>query len=343
MKKHLNTLFVTTQGAYLSKEGETIVVKVAGETRLQLPVHTIGGIVCFSIVSVSPYLMGFCAERGVAISYLTENGRFLAKIQGPVSGNVLLRREQYRWADDPGRSADMARSVIIGKIANSRSVLQRALRDHSDKIDEESVRRAASYLGTCLESCNRETDLERLRGIEGDSAAVYFSVFDHLIVSQKEAFQFKERNRRPPLDNVNCLLSFLYTLLVHDARSALEGVGLDPAVGFLHRDRPGRPSLALDLIEEFRPFLADRLALSLINLRQVQEKGFKKDESGAVLMDDETRKTLLTTYQERKREELMHPFLEEKVTVGLLMHMQALLLARHVRGDLDGYPPFIWK
>lgn len=343
MKKHLNTLFVTTQGAYLSKEGETIVIKVEGETRLQLPIHTIGGIVCFGTVSVSPYLMGFCAKRGVAVSHMTENGRFLAKIQGPVSGNVLLRREQYRWSDDPERSADMARAVIIGKIANSRAVLQRALRDHAEKIDESSVRRASSYLVNCLEACNRVKDLERLRGIEGDSAAVYFSVFDHLIVSQKEFFQFRERNRRPPLDNVNCLLSFLYTLLVHDARSALEAVGLDPAVGFLHRDRPGRPSLALDLIEEFRPFLADRLALSLINLRQVQAKGFKREESGAVLMDDETRKTLLTTYQERKREEIVHPFLDEKVTVGLLMHMQALLMARHVRGDLDGYPPFIWK
>ncbi len=328
MKSHLNTLFVTTQGAYLSKEGETIVVKVEGESRLQLPIHTIGGIVCFGTVSVSPYLMGFCAERGVAISHLTENGRFLARIQGPVSGNVLLRREQYRWADDPVRSADIARAVIIGKLANCRAVLQRALRDHTEKIDEAGVRHAVSYLGNCIDTCNRETDLERLRGIEGESAAVYFSVFNHLIVSQKGAFQFKERNRRPPLDNVNCLLSFLYTMLVHDARSALESVGLDPAVGFLHRDRPGRPSLALDLIEEFRPFLADRLALSLINLRQVQENGFKKEESGAVLMDDDTRKTLLTAYQERKREELLHPFLEEKVTVGLLLHMQALLLAR---------------
>lgn len=343
MKKHLNTLFVTTQGTYLSKEGETIAVKVEGETRLQLPVHTIGGIICFGIVSVSPYLMGFCAERGVAISFLTENGRFLARIQGPVSGNVLLRREQYRWADDPVRSADMARSIIIGKIANSRSVLQRALRDHSEKIDEASVRRVVSHLGNCLEACNRKCDLDRLRGIEGDSAAAYFSTFDHLIVSQKEAFQFKERNRRPPLDNVNCLLSFLYTLLVHDARSALEAVGLDPAVGFLHRDRPGRPSLALDLIEEFRPVLADRLALSLINLRQVQEKGFNKMETGAVVMDDEARKTLLTTYQERKREEILHPFLEEKVTVGLLLNMQSLLLARYIRGDLDSYPPFIWR
>ena len=343
MKKHLNTLFVTTQGAYLSKEGETVAVKVDGETRLQIPVHTIGGIVCFGQVSCSPYLMGFCAEKGVAISFLTEHGRFLARVQGPVSGNVLLRREQYRWADNPVYSANMARAVIIAKIANSRTVLQRALRDHADKVEEDDLRRAVTLLGRCLESCNREEDLDALRGIEGESAHAYFSVFDSLIVAQKDAFKFAERNRRPPLDNVNCLLSFLYTLLVHDARSALESVGLDPAVGFLHRDRPGRPSLALDLIEEFRPFLADRLALSLINLRQVQGKGFRRMESGAVLMDDETRKTLLVAYQERKQEEMLHPFLEEKVTVGLLMHMQALLMARYLRGDLDGYPPFVWK
>lgn len=343
MKKHLNTLFVTTQGSYLAKEGETVIVKVGGETRLQLPIHTIGGIVCFGQVSCSPYLMGFCAEKGVAVSFLTEHGRFLARVQGPVSGNVLLRREQYRWADDPVKSANMARSFIIAKVANCRTVLQRALRDHADKMDEEGVRRTVTLLGRCLELCNYEGNLDVLRGIEGESAQAYFKVFDQLITAQKESFRFEDRNRRPPLDNVNCLLSFLYTLLTHDARSALESVGLDPAAGFLHRDRPGRPSLALDLIEEFRPFLADRLALSLINLRQVQNKGFKRMESGAVIMDDDTRKTLLVAYQERKREEILHPFLEEKVTVGLLMHTQAILMARHIRGDMDGYPPFVWK
>jgi CRISPR-associated protein Cas1 len=343
MKKHLNTLFVTTQGAYLSKEGETVAVKVDGQIRLQIPVHTIGGIVCFGQVSCSPFLMGFCAEKGVAISFLTEYGRFLARVQGPVSGNVLLRREQYRRADDPVSSANMARAVVIAKIANCRTVLQRALRDHAAKMQEDSVRGAVALLSRCLEACNRETELDALRGVEGEAAAAYFNVFDNLIVSQKDTFKFEERNRRPPLDNVNCLLSFLYTLLVHDARSALESVGLDPAVGFLHRDRPGRPSLALDVIEEFRPFLADRLTLSLINLKQVQEKGFKKMESGAVVMDDDTRKAVLVAYQERKQEEIVHPFLEEKVTVGLLVHMQALLMARYLRGDLDGYPPFIWK
>ncbi len=343
MKKHLNTLFVTTQGSYLAKEGETVAVKVESEIRLRVPVHTIGGIVCFGQVSCSPYLMGFCAENGVAISFLTERGRFLARVQGPVSGNVLLRREQYRKADDPDCSAEMAKAILLGKIANSRTVVQRALRDHGQKVDDASLRQTAVYLGRCLEALDRTNDLDTVRGIEGDAAHSYFSVFDHFIVAQKEDFIFSERNRRPPLDNVNCLLSFLYTLLVHDIRSALESVGLDPAVGFLHRDRPGRPGLALDLMEEFRPFLADRLALSLINLRQVNARGFNKAESGAVLMDDDTRKAVLVAYQERKQEEIVHPFLDEKVTIGLLFHVQALLFARHLRGDLDGYPPFIWK
>jgi len=343
MKKHLNTLFVTTQGAYLSKEGETVVVKVDGEIRLRVPVHTIAGIVCFGNVSCSPYLMGFCAENDVAISFLSEHGRFLAKVQGPVSGNVLLRREQYRKADDLKFSAEMTKFVLTGKITNCRAVLQRALRDHASKIDEEELRSAVMRLNHLIELLNQEQPLDVLRGIEGDAAHIYFSVFDHLIVAQKEAFRFEERNRRPPLDNVNCLLSFIYTLVMHDIRSALESVGLDPAVGFLHRDRPGRPGLALDLMEEFRPFIADRLTLSLINLQQVQDKSFKKMDSGAVVMNDDARKTVLVAYQERKQEEITHPFLDEKVTIGMLFHIQALLMARYLRGDLDGYPPFIWK
>lgn len=343
MKKHLNTLFVTTQGAYLAKEGETVVVKVNQEVRLRVPVHTIGGIVCFGNVSCSPFLMGFCGENGVGISFLTEHGRFLARVQGPVSGNVLLRREQYRHADDQVYSAQMAKAFVIGKIANCRTVLQRVLRDHPQKLDEDALRRSVDDMSRSLQSLELNQSLDCVRGLEGDAAHTYFSAFDHLIVTQKECFSFQERNRRPPLDNVNCLLSFLYMLLMHDCRSALESVGLDPAVGFLHRDRPGRPSLALDLMEEFRPFLADRLALSLINLRQVQSKGFSKTEAGAVMMNDETRKTLLVAYQERKQEEIQHPFLDEKVSIGLLFHVQALLLARCLRGDLDGYPPFIWK
>ena len=343
MKKHLNTLFVTTQGAYLSKEGETVVVRVEKETRLRVPVHTLGGIVCFGNVLCSPFLMGFCAERDVSISFLTEYGRFLARVQGPVSGNVLLRREQYRRADDLDVSARIARFMLTGKVANCRAVLRRALRDHPEKIDGGSVEDAARRLGHSLENVQSGPPLDTLRGIEGEAAHAYFSVFDHLIVAQKEGFGFRERNRRPPLDRVNCLLSFIYTLLMHDVRSALETVGLDPAVGFLHRDRPGRPGLALDMMEEFRPFLADRLTLSLINLNQVQEKGFTQSESGAVLMDDETRKAVLVAYQKRKQDEIYHPFIEEKVTIGILFHMQALLLARFLRGDLDGYPPFIWK
>ena len=343
MKKHLNTLFVTTQGAYLAKDGETVAVKIDQEVKLRIPIHTIGGIVCFGNVSASPFLMGFCAEHGVGLSFLTEYGRFLARVQGPVSGNVLLRREQYRRADDPAFSAEIAKSVLTGKIANCRTVLQRALRDHAAKMDAPLVEQTSNRLNQYLEMLQKDNALDIVRGYEGDAAHAYFGVFDQLIVSQKEDFSFNERNRRPPLDNVNCLLSFIYTLVMHDVRSALECVGLDPAVGFLHRDRPGRPSLALDVMEEFRPFIADRLVLSLINLRRVQGKGFQKSDSGAVTMTDDTRKTVLVAYQERKQEEIYHPFIEEKVTIGILFHIQALLLARHLRGDLDGYPPFLWK
>ncbi|HNQ42643.1 MAG TPA: type I-C CRISPR-associated endonuclease Cas1c [Smithella sp.] len=343
MKKLLNTLYVTTQGAYLAKEGETVVVKIDQEVRLRVPVHTIGGIVCFGNVSCSPFLMGFCGENGVSISFLSEYGRFLAWVHGPVSGNVLLRRAQYRLADDQEYSAQMAKYFVTGKIANCRTILRRALRDHSEKMNDDALSQGVSTLSSSLKSLELNQTLDAVRGLEGDAAHTYFAVFDNLIIAQKESFAFQERNRRPPLDNVNCLLSFLYTLLVHDCRSALEAVGLDPAVGFLHRDRPGRPSLALDLMEEFRPFLADRLALSLINLKQVQDKGFSKTEAGAVMMNDETRKTLLVAYQERKREEIYHPFIDEKVNIGLLFHVQAMLLARCLRGDLDGYPPFIWK
>ena len=343
MKNHLNTLFITTQGSYLFKEGETVVVKVEKETRLRVPIHTIGGIVCFGQVTCSPFLMGFCAGNNVEISFLSEYGRFLARVQGPVSGNVLLRREQYRRADNPETSVKITKSVLTGKLANCRTVLNRALRDHSDKLNTDEVQRASKRISDSLYRLQREDSLDVLRGIEGEAAHTYFRVFDHLITSQKKDFFFNNRNRRPPLDNVNCLLSFIYTLVMHDVRSALECVGLDPCVGFLHRDRPGRPGLALDLMEEFRPFMAERLVLSLINLCQVQKKGFKKADSGAVLMNDETRKEVLTAYQKRKQEEIMHPFLDEKVTIGLLFHTQALLFARYLRGDMDGYPPFVWK
>lgn len=343
MKKHLNTLYITSQGAYLNKEGETVVVKVEKEVKLRIPVHTISGIVCFGNVLCSPFLLGFCAEKNVGVSFLTENGRFMARVAGPVSGNVLLRRQQYRYADQPVFSAVMAKAVLTGKLINSRSVLQRALRDHSDKIDAPKVDLVSRRLNDILQNIHNETDVDVIRGYEGDAARNYFSVFDHLIVAQKEDFFFRERNRRPPRDNVNCLLSFIYTLVLHDIKGALESAGLDPAVGYLHRDRPGRPGLSLDMMEEFRPFIADRIVLSLINLRQVNPKGFARSEAGAVRMDDDTRKEVLVAYQKRKQDEIFHPFIEEKVSIGILYHIQALLLARFIRGDIDGYPPFIWK
>ncbi len=343
MKRLLNTLYVTTQGAYLCQEGETVKVQVEGKTVLRLPIHTLNGVVCFGQVSCSPPLMGMCAERNVKISFLTEYGKFLARVEGPVSGNVLLRREQYRRADDEGAAADIARAVVIAKIANCRTVLQRVLRDHSNHPDPEPVRQAIARLARILDKTREPLPLEIVRGREGEAANVYFGVFNHLIVAQKDGFFFHERSRRPPLDRMNALLSFLYTLVTHDVRSALETVGLDPAVGYLHRDRPGRPGLALDLMEEFRPVFADRLALSLVNRQQIKEKGFKETETGAVMMDDDTRKGLLVAYQKRKQEEIQHPFLGEKVAIGLLPHVQAMLLARHLRGDLDGYPPFLWR
>ncbi len=343
MKKYLNTLFVTTQDSYLSKQGETIVVSVEKETRLQLPIHTISGIVCFGRVSISPFLMGFCAENSVAISFITEYGNFLASVNGEISGNVLLRREQYRWADDKVACVKITRNILTGKLANSKAVLQRALRDHNDKLSDSGMESAVRKLSLSLDALQRTEDLDVLRGIEGESATYYFGVFNDLIVSQKKDFQFYERNRRPPLDNVNCLLSFVYTLLMHDVCAALESVGLDSCVGFLHRDRPGRHSLALDIMEEFRSFLADRLVLSLINREQVNGKGFVKSKSGAVLMNDETRRTVLVAYQKRKQEEIEHPYLKETVQIGLLFYVQALLLSRYLRGDLDGYPVFIWK
>ncbi|HMO04883.1 MAG TPA: type I-C CRISPR-associated endonuclease Cas1c [Kiritimatiellia bacterium] len=343
MKKFLNTLFVTTQGAYLNKEGESVVVSVEHEIRLRVPIHTLGGVVCFGNVACSPFFLGHCAENGVAVSMLTEHGRFLARVHGKVSGNVLLRREQYRRADDPSASLAIARPVVAAKIANARTVLQRSLRDHGEKDITTAIQPAVNRLGRLIDEVMACEELESLRGKEGDAGREYFGVFNHLITAQKESFLFRERNRRPPLDNMNALMSFTYTLLAHDCVGALEAVGLDPQVGFLHRDRPGRASLALDLMEEFRPYFADRLVLSLVNLKQVQGSGFRKSESGAVEMNDDTRKTLLVAYQKRKQEEIRHPFLDETMPVGLLFYAQALLMARHVRGDLDGYPPFIWK
>ena len=343
MRKHLNTLFVTTQGAYLNKEGETVAVTVEGEKRLQLPIHTLDGIVCFGNIMCSPFLLGFCAERDVAVSFLTNYGRFLARVQGPVPGNVLLRREQYRRADKTELSGQIAYSILTGKLANSRTVLLRTLRDHGEKVDASRIKAAADHIASLLKTIRREMPLDSLRGVEGDAARTYFSVFDNLIVNKRMGFEFTGRNRRPPLDPVNGLLSFFYTLLLHDVRSALESVGLDSAVGYLHRDRPGRPGLALDMMEEFRPVIADRMVLSLINRNQISKKDFIIQETGAVLMSDDLRKTVLAAYQKRKQDEIFHPFLDEKVTVGLLFYTQALLFARYLRNDLDAYPPFVWR
>lgn len=343
MKRCLNTLFVTTQGAYLSKEGESVIVSVNRETKLRVPIISLGSVICFGNVLCSPFLLGFCCKNNVSISFLSEHGRFLAKVVGPVSGNVLLRREQYRRADNQESASEIARSIVIGKISNCRRVLQRAIRDHGDGNDKSKIQQMVDRSGQYLRRLRNHFTLDKIRGLEGDASRAYFSVFDSLITSQKNDFSFRYRNRRPPKDNVNCLLSFIYTILLHDIRSALESVGLDPQVGFLHADRPGRPSLALDMMEEFRAPFADRLALSLINLKQVQNSGFIRSEAGGIHMSNETRKTLLVAYQKRKQNTIEHPFLGEQVPIGLLFHIQALLLARFLRGDIDGYPPFLWK
>jgi CRISPR-associated protein Cas1 len=343
MRKLLNTLYVSSQGSYLFKEGETVVVEQEKQRKLQIPIHTISGIICFGNVLCSPFLLGFCAERDVAVSFLSEHGRFLASVRGPVSGNVLLRRQQYRMADDEQATRGIAANVVSGKLANCRIVLNRTVRDHAAKINAEALKEASEKIGRIIERIPRTTGTDEVRGLEGQAAAEYFRAFDHLIVDQKNDFTFTERSRRPPLDEVNALLSFVYTLLAHDVRSALETVGLDPAVGFLHRDRPGRPGLALDIMEEFRPVIADRLVLSLINRKQISKKGFTKAASGAITMDDDTRKTVLTEYQNRKQDEVHHPYIEETVPIGLLFFIQANLMARYIRGDIDGYPPFFWR
>ncbi len=342
MKTHLNTLFVTLENVWLGKDGETVVVRLGKETKIRVPLHNLDGIVCLGWdISCSAPLMAACAEAGVTLSFCNPNGRFQAAVRGFTSGNVLLRREQFRWADNPERCLSVARNCVTAKIANQRSVLQRALRDHGNAertpILEAAIWRLAEY----VKMAGRTHDLEVLRGIEGEAAASYFGVFDRLITVGD--FRFTTRNKRPPKDPVNALLSFLYAMLAHDCRSACEAVGLDPQVGFLHKDRPGRASLALDLMEEFRPVLVDRLVLSLINRQQVTPEDFDTKETGAVEMTETTRKSVLIAYQERKRKELEHPFLGERVTLGVIPHLQARLLARHIRGDLDGYAAFLWK
>ncbi|MEM9941304.1 MAG: type I-C CRISPR-associated endonuclease Cas1c [Planctomycetota bacterium] len=343
MKRHLNTLFVTTDGAYLRKDGQAVVVMIEKELKLRLPLHNLDGIVCFGNIMCSPSLMGACAKSGVSLSFLTPYGGFVAAVNGFSPGNVLLRREQYRQADDPDSTLLIARQFVAAKVSNSRAVLLRAARDTPRQESAEKLRSTANRLSHNVQSALKVKDIDSLRGIEGDAANLYFSVFNDLYSPGVTGFEFHHRSRRPPLDRINALLSFLYSMLTHDARSACEASGLDAAVGFLHRDRPGRPGLSLDLIEEFRGFLADRMALSLINRRQIQEHDFEETESGAILLKEKSRKVVLAAWQKRKQDIITHPYLEEKTTIGLLIHLQARLLARYLRGDIDAYPPFVWK
>lgn len=344
MKKLLNTVYVTTEGTALKKDGETLVAEIEGAERARVPLHMLASVVVFGPVLLSPALIGICAERGITLVVLDRAGRFQARVEGPVSGNVLLRRAQYRAADD---AEDIVRSLVMGKIANQRAVIRRALRDHGSEM-EPGPRAALDGASDRMAHVLRRVQLsdrgaDALRGSEGEAANLYFGAFDALIRAPDAELRWTSRSRRPPLDPMNALLSFLYTLLTHDCRSACESVGLDPAVGFLHRDRPGRPSLALDLMEELRAPLADRLALSLVNRRQLRAADFRRMEGGAVLLTDDARKLVLTAWQERKKEERLHPFLAEKAPFGLVPFLQAQMLARHLRGDLDAYPPWFWS
>ena len=329
--------------AYLAREGENILIKVKDETQFRMPIHNLEGIVCFGYTGASPSAMHLCCEKGVELSFLTEHGKFMARVSGEVSGNVLLRRKQYRWADSENEKLRLSKRFVEAKIHNSRRVLQRAIRDHENVVDDSRLKKIIDYMKNMTDRIENADSVDIVRGIEGEAANLYFSCFDTLIISQKDSFIFEERTRRPPTDNVNTLLSFVYTLLAHECTSALETIGLDPQVGYLHCDRPGRKSLALDLMEELRPFLADRLVLSLINRKQVSQSGFLKKENGAVLMTEEMRKEVLISWQNRKKEEIVHPFLDEKIPIGLIPYAQAMLLARNVRGDLEDYPPFLWK
>ncbi len=344
MRKLLNTVYVTTEGTALKKDGETLVAEVDGAEKARVPLHMLASVVAFGPILLTPALIGTCAERGITLVILDRNGRFQARIEGPVTGNVLLRRAQYRAAEG---GEDIVRSIVIGKIANQRAVIRRSLRDYGEEMDpaaRAALESATDRMAMILRRVQAKDDsIDLLRGSEGEAANLYFAVFDHLIRSPDPELRWTGRSRRPPLDPMNALLSFLYTLLTHDCRSACEAVGLDPAVGFLHRDRPGRPSLALDLMEELRAPLADRLALSLVNRRQLRAGDFRRMEGGAVLLTDDARKLVLTAWQERKKEERLYPFLAEKAPFGLVPWLQAQMLARHLRGDIDAYPPWFWS
>lgn len=343
MRQLLNTLFVTSEDVYLSLDGENVVANRGGDAIARYPLHTLQSIVSFSYAGASPALMGACAQREIALAFCSPRGRFLARVSGAVQGNVLLRRMQYRAADDPTQSCRIARNMIFGKVYNARWSVERTRRDHAPRVDGDRFSAVSAQLHGMLPQIAEETSLDSLRGLEGASATSYFSVLDDMILRDKETFFFKERSRRPPLDAFNALLSFSYSLLAHDCASALESVGLDAYVGYLHRDRPGRESLALDLMEELRPCFADRFVLTMVNNRMVKASDFQVQESGAVFLTDAGRKTFLQKWQERKKETITHPFLEEKMPWGLVPYVQSLLLARYLRGDLDAYPPFLWK
>jgi CRISPR-associated protein Cas1 len=343
MKRLGNTLYITSADAFLALDGENIVIKRDEKTSMRMPLHNLENIVCFNYMGVSPALMGACGERHIGLTFLRPSGRFLARVSGRQQGNVLLRKKQYRISENESLRVPIARSFLLGKIANARQVINRALRDHALIVDKDALQNASRSLKRILQALQECDTLETLRGLEGSAAKRYFAVFGQLVLQQKKSFPFHGRNRRPPRDNMNAILSFLYTLLTYEVSSALEAVGLDPYVGFLHADRPGRPSLALDLMEELRPVFADRLALSLINRRQISGKNFTQKESGGVLMDDDTRKIVLNAWQKRKQDEIRHPYLKERIPFGLIPYVQALLLARHLRGDLDAYPPFFWS
>lgn len=343
MKHLLNTLFVLTPETYLSLENENVVVNLESDILGRFPLHTLEQIYYFGYKGASPALMGKCARYGIGLSFFTPNGRFLAKVLGEMHGNVLLRKEQYRISDDTNKSCLLARNFITGKILNSRSFVERIRRDHALSINDEVLREASRRLLEIAKLTKICTDLELLRGHEGEAASIYFAVFNQLILQNKDFFIFNGRVKRPPKDPVNALLSFVYTVLANDCASALSGVGLDPYVGFMHRDRPGRKSLALDLMEEFRSIYADRFVVYLINNRILSNKSFELQESGSVLLTANARKIVLSEWQDRKKDIITHPFLEEKLPWGLLIHIQAIILARCIRGDLEEYPAFLWK
>jgi len=346
MRRMLNTIYVTSEDAWLRKDGANVVVEVGGEERGRAPLHMLEGVVSFGRPGASPALLAACAEAGITVSHLDPNGRFLARVEGPRTGNVLLRRTQFRIADDPSRAVPIVRGIVAAKAANQRTVVRRALRDHGEtmpSVESDALAACEHKLADIARRTLVAMDVDVLRGLEGEAALTYFGCFNYMLRTNDPAWFFGGRSRRPPLDRINALLSFLYAMLGHDCRSALEAHGLDPQVGFLHADRPGRASLALDLMEELRPVLADRLVLTLVNRRQLSPDDFVVEEAGGVRLTDDSRKRVLVAWQERKRDELRHPFLDQAMPLGLVAHAQAQLLARHLRGDLDGYPGFIWK